>query len=142
MQDFVETSVEFQFFLDNGDENISTDSDPNLSLHCVLGSSIKGLDSKVLFDPLEKEFHLPAALVQLGNGQRFEHKIVGQKYESFGRFDIEIADPTKRIGIFLGGLWAIEKNRLIASQSCGFVDEAVVSTSTIEIPFGANNKEG
>lgn len=121
MQDFVETPVEFQFLLDNGDENINTDSDPDLGLHCVLGGSIKRLDSKVLFDPLGKEFHLPTAFVQLGNGQRVEHKIVRQEYESFGCFDIEIADPTKGIGIFLRGLWSIEKNRLAASEPCGFV---------------------
>lgn len=128
-------------FLDNGDENVHADSDPDLGLHCILGGSIKRLDSKVLFDPLEEEFYLPTAFVQLGNGQGAEHKIVRQEYESFGRFEIDIADPTKGIGIFLGGLWAIEKNRLIASESCGFVDEAVVSTSTIEISLGANDKE-
>lgn len=142
MQDFVETSVEFQFFLDNSGENINTYCNPDLGFHCILGGSIKGFDSKVLFDPLEEEFHLPAAFVQLGNGQRVEHKIVCQEYESFGRYDIEIADPAKGIGIFLGGLWAIEKNRLIASESRGFVDEAVASTSAIEISLGANDKEG
>jgi hypothetical protein len=141
LQDFVETSVEFQFFLDNGDENIHTDSDPDLGLHGVLGGSIKRLDSKMLFYPLEKEFYLPTAFVQLGNGQRVEHKIVRQEYESFGRFEIDITDPTKGIGIFLRAFWAIEKNRLIASESCGFVDEAVVSTSAIEISLGANDKE-
>ena len=101
MQDFVETSVEFQFFLDNGDENIHTDSDPDLDLHRVLGGSIKRLDSKVLLYPLEKEFYMPTAFAQLGNGQRVEHKIVRQEYESFGRFEIDIADPAKGIGIFL-----------------------------------------
>ncbi len=141
MQDFVEASAEFQFFLDNGDEHIGTDSDPDLGFHRVLGGSIKRLDSKVLFDPLEKEFYLPTAFVQLGNGQRVEHKVVRQEYESFGRFEIDIADPTKGIGIFLGGLWAIENNGLIASESCGFVDEAVVSTSAIEISLGTNDKE-
>ena len=141
MQDFVETSFDLQFFLDNGDENINTDGDPDLGLHCVLGGSIKGLDSKVLFDPLEEEFHLPAAFVQLGNGQRVEHKIVCQEYESFGRFDIEIADPAKGIGIFLGDLLAMEKNCLIAPESSGFVDEAVVATSRIEIPLGTDDKE-
>lgn len=141
MQDFVETSVEFQFFFDNGDKDIDTDGNPDLGLHCVHGGSVKGLDSKVLFDPLEEEFYLPAAFVQLGNGQRVEHKVVRQEYESLGRFEIDIADPTKRIGIFLRALWAIEKNRLIASEPCGFVDEAVVSASPIEIPLGANDKE-
>ena len=141
MQDFVEASAEFQFFLDNGDEHIRTDSDPDLDFHRVLGGSIKRLDSKVLFDPLEKEFYLPTAFVQLGNGQRVEHKVVRQEYESFGRLEIDIADPTKGIGIFLGGLWPIEKNGLIASESCGFLNGAVVSTSAIEISLGANDKE-
>ena len=142
MQNIVETSVDFQFFLDNSYEDINTDRNPDLSLHRILGGSIERFDSKVLFDPFEKKFYLPATFVELSNGQRVEHKIVCQEHESFGRFGIEIADATKGIGIVLRRFGPIEKDGLIASEPCGFVDRAIDPRRAIEISLGTNDKEG
>jgi hypothetical protein len=55
-------------FLDDGDQNVDRDSDPNLSFDGVLGSPVKSLDSQVLFDPAKEQFHLPTTAIQLGNG--------------------------------------------------------------------------
>ena len=142
MQNIVGTSVEFQFFLDNSYEDINTDCDPDLGFHCVFGGPVKRLDSKVLFDPFEKKFHLPTAFVELGDRYSVEHKIVCQEHESFGCFGIEIADATKGIGVILRRLGTLEKDRLIASESRGLVDRAISPTSAIEISLGSNNKEG
>jgi len=41
---------------DNGDQDINRDSDPDLGLDGVFGSSVKRLDPEMLFDPFEKQF--------------------------------------------------------------------------------------
>jgi hypothetical protein len=39
-----------------------------LGLDGILGGPVKRFDTKVLFDPFEKDFDLPATLKQFGNG--------------------------------------------------------------------------
>jgi hypothetical protein len=51
-----------------------------LGLHGVLRCAIEGLDPQVLFDPFEEQFHLPAAFVDLGNGQSRKREVVRQKH--------------------------------------------------------------
>jgi hypothetical protein len=55
-------------FLDDGYQDVNGDGNPDLSFDGILGGSIKRFDAKVLFDPFEKYFDLPATLKQLGNG--------------------------------------------------------------------------
>ena len=54
--------------LDDGYQDVNRDGDPDLSFDGVLGSSVECFDAKVLFDPFEKYFDLPAALKQLSDG--------------------------------------------------------------------------
>ena len=95
----------------------------------------------MLFDPFEEEFHLPAAFVELGNREGWEHKIVGQKRESFSRFGVEVTDAPKFFGIVLGGVVCCERDRLIRDQTCGLVDGVRVQPSELEIGFGTDHKE-
>ena len=55
----------------------------------------------MLLDPLEKQFYLPATLVQLGNGQGRKRKVVGQKDEQNFRFGIAVADLSQFFWIVL-----------------------------------------
>ena len=56
---------------------------PDLRLHRVLARAQKTLDMQMLFDPLEEQLHLPATLVQRGNGQWRQCRIVSQKHQRF-----------------------------------------------------------
>jgi len=49
-----------------------------------------------LLDPFEEQFHLPAGLVEAGNGQRGQFKVIGQEDEEALVFGIEEADPAQR----------------------------------------------
>lgn len=60
-------SAEAEVVLDNGDEAICDDGHMNLYPDSVLGLAPEGLDSEMLLDPLEKEFHLPAVAVKQGD---------------------------------------------------------------------------
>ena len=68
LQDFAQTQLDFEFFLDNCHQNINTDGNPDLSLYRVLGGAEERLDTQVLLDPFEENFYLPAALVKPSNG--------------------------------------------------------------------------
>jgi hypothetical protein len=41
-----------------------------LNVDRVLGSAEEGLDTQMLLDPLEEQFHLPAAAIKLGDRER------------------------------------------------------------------------
>ncbi|MCK9231131.1 MAG: hypothetical protein RBS58_10770 [Syntrophales bacterium] len=56
--------------------------DPYPGLDGVLGGAIKSLDSEMLFDPLEKQLHLPAVAIQFGDRLHRQRKIVGQKHKA------------------------------------------------------------
>ena len=69
LQDFAQTQLDFEFFLDNRYQNINADGNPDLGLDSILGDPKKCLDSQVLLEPLEEDFYPPAALVELSNCQ-------------------------------------------------------------------------
>jgi len=56
-----------QLFFDNGHQHVNGDCYPNLGLGCIRGGSIKCFDPKVLLDPFEEEFDLPATPKQFGD---------------------------------------------------------------------------
>ena len=64
LQDFAQTQLDFEFFLDNRYQNVNADSNPDLGLHSVLGIAKKCFDTQVLLDPFEEDFYLPATLVK------------------------------------------------------------------------------
>ena len=76
LQDFAQTQLDFEFFLDNGDQNVNAYGNPDLSLYRVLGRTEKCFDTKVLLDPFEKDFYSPAALVKFCNRQGRQCKVV------------------------------------------------------------------
>ena len=115
LQDFAETSLDFQFLLEDGHEQVNADGNPDLGLDGVGGGSIEGLGPKVLFDPIEEQLHPTAALVQVGNGQGRKGEVVGQKDQALP---------------------------VAATQAGGLVDVAVSTPAVNQIASGANQEEG
>ena len=77
-----------KLLFDDSDQYVSGHGAPDLRLHRVLARAQKTLDAKMLLDPFEEQLHLPAALVQCGNGQRWQRRIVGQKHQRFARIGV------------------------------------------------------
>jgi len=96
----------------------------------------------VLLDPFEKEFHLPAVLVKLGDGEGGQVEVVGQKDESFAGRGVEITNAAQLVGIMLSGVEAFENHGLVAEESGRLVDGVRVETPEVEILLGASHKEG
>ena len=130
-----------QTFFQNSDEQIDGDGGPDLGAHRVGRGAVKGFDAQMLFDPFEEEFDLPAAAIELGDGQRWHGEVVGQKDQCFARFWIAIADAAHRDGVIVLGVQPGEHHGLVETQAGGFVHGAGVTTCAAEVLFGTGDKE-
>jgi len=88
-----------ELLFDDSDQHVGGNGAPDLRLHRVLARAQKTLDAQVLFDPFEKQLHLPAALVQRGNGQRRQRRIVGQKHQRFARLGVVESDAPQMLRV-------------------------------------------
>ena len=70
----------------------------------------------MLFDLLKKQFDLPAATVQFGDGERREHEIVGEEDEGFVLCGVTIFDAPQRVGVVRSTMDTGEPDGLIADQ--------------------------
>ncbi len=84
----MQRDIEVEPLLDDGDEHIDRDGDPDLALDRVLGSAEEALDAKMRLDPLEEQLDLPAALVERTDRQGRELEMVGQKHQRLGCFGV------------------------------------------------------
>lgn len=57
-------------FLDDGDQQIGRDCDPDLRLDGILTGAEERLDAQVLLDPVEEQLDLRTLLVQRADGKR------------------------------------------------------------------------
>ena len=130
-----------QPFFQNGDEQINGDGGPDLSAHRVGRRAVKGFDAQMLFDPFEEEFDLPAAAIELGDGQRRDGEVVGQEDQHLARFWIAIADAAHGDGIIVLGVKPGEHHGLVETQAGGFVHRAGVTAGTAEVLFGAGDEK-
>src|SRR3989304_6914057 len=82
LQDFAEAAGEGESFLDDGQQHVHADRNPDLGLHRVDRRTVECLDAQVVLDPLEEQLDLPAALVKLRDGQGRQSEVVGQEDET------------------------------------------------------------
>lgn len=130
-----------QAFFQDGDEQINGDGGPDLSAHRVRRSAVKGFDAQMLLEPFEEEFDLPAASIELGDGQRRHGEVVGQKDQRLACFWITIADAAHGDWIIVLGVKPGEHNGLVETQAGGFVHGAGVTACAAEVLFGAGDEE-
>jgi len=86
-------------FLDDGHQNVDAHCYEDLCLDRIFARSEKGLDPQMLFDPAKEQFDLPAAFVELGDGQSRDHMVVGQETQSFFRIGIDKVNQTQLVGV-------------------------------------------
>lgn len=68
--------------LDDGDQHVGGDRDPDLRLHRVLAGAEECLDAQMLFDSFEEQFDLPAQPVQLADRLGRQPRVVGQEHDA------------------------------------------------------------
>lgn len=127
---------------DDGDQDVDRHSNPDLSCDGVFGGAVEGFDTQMLLDPAEEQLHLPAALIELGDGERGQEKIVGQKHQPFLARSIVVTNSAKPLGIAAFGNWIVERDDLIGSKAGPPVDRLREEPLTIEASFGPSHEEG
>ena len=91
--------------------------------------------------PFEEQFDLPAATIQLSDGQSRHGEVVGQEDERFAGEGIAIADAAQRFGIIVLGLQAGHHHGLIKTQAGGFVHGTGVTAGAAEVLPGTGDEE-
>lgn len=124
-----------KFLFNNVNQHVSGYGAPDLCLHSVLARPQKSFDAQVLLDPLEAQFHLPAALVQSSDRQRRQRRVVGQKHESLARFGILVSNAPQMFGIIFRNVKPLETNRLITDDACTSVGFARIHATRIHVPL-------
>ena len=142
LQDFAQTAVEFQFLLHDGHQHVHAHGNPDLRLDGVDRGPVERLDAKVLLDPLEEQFDLPAALVQLGDHECRQQEVVREEHETFVDVGGIVADPPQRVRIQRRGLGAGQNDGAVAAQPRGLVHGAIGSANIVQVAFAADDEEG
>ena len=59
LQQCVERGVQVEALLDDSDQNVDRNGDPDLGFHGVFRGPEEALDAQVLLDPLEEQLDIP-----------------------------------------------------------------------------------
>jgi len=130
-----------KFLFDDSNQNVSRHGAPDLRLDGVLAVAQKLLDAQMLFDPFEEQFDLPSVLVERCNRQRWQHKIVGQKYQSLAALGVFESNSPQVLWVIVRGIKPVEQYRLIANDACRSVDSSRVNASSVHVGLGSCHKE-
>src|SRR5437899_8324304 len=95
----------------------------------------------MLLDPFEKQFDLPPATIKLGDGERWQDEIVGEKHQPLAGVGVFASDATQGCVEVLARVEAGERNSLIANQPRASIDRVRIATLGFEVGFGAGDKE-
>lgn len=127
--------------IETGHHQVNADRDPDLGSNGVLAGAIERFDSKVLLDPFEEKFDLPAPLVDGGDGQRLEPKVICQKSQALVGITVKITDATESIGVIPFTFVGAQFNDLIASNSGRFINAAGLAGCKASVGFTAYYEE-
>ena len=88
----------------------------------------------MLFDPFEEQFDLPAATLQLGDGQRLATvKLFVRKTSGRRSLEIAIANAADQTGIIVLGGKAGHHHGLVETQAGGFIHGPGVTAGAAKV---------
>ena len=108
-----------KLLLDDGDEHVGRHGAPDLRLDRILAGAEEFLDAQMLLDPLEEQFHLPAAFVERRDGQGWQRRVVGEEDQGLAGIRILEANTTQVLGIVPGDVKTIHLNGRIYDPFVG-----------------------
>lgn len=94
---------------DDGNQDVDRDGDPDLGLDRVLQCSIKPFDPKMLLDPLEEQFDLPAIGIQDADHGAGQCHLVGDEDQDLASFRILESNPSQLVWIAATGVKTIDE---------------------------------
>ena len=126
--------------IETGHQKVNAECDPDLGAHGVFSCSKERFDAQVLFDPLEEEFDLPAALVDRGNGKSREIEMVCKEDQGFPGFRIDKTDTAQPTGIVPFSFFGFKANGLVAPQAGSFIHRPRFEDIETSVDFGADHE--
>ena len=135
-----QTFVDSINLIETGYHEVNAGRDPDLGSHGVLAGAVKGFDAKVLLDPFEEEFDLPATLVYSGDGQGWQFEVVGQEDQPLTAYRIDIADTTQTLRVVEFPLPGAQPDRLVAAQSRALVHRTGLQDVESRVGLGSNHE--
>ena len=96
----------------------------------------------MLLDPLEEQLDLPAAFVELGDGERRQGEVVGQEGEGLAGLGIAIGDAAELVRVAVGRTDARGDDDLVADEAGGFIDGVGIEPSELEVGAPPDDEEG
>src|SRR5215472_8596137 len=142
LQQSVERGVEREALLHDGDEDVDGYGDPQLRLHCTFRGTVEPLDAQMLLDPREEQLDLPAAFVELADGDGRQGEMVGDENELLAGFAVVEANTAEVLGIAAPGLGTVERDGLVADDAGGTIGGRRVDAVRIHVRLGAGDEEG
>src|SRR5438105_12968996 len=95
----------------------------------------------MLLDPLEEQFDLPVAAIELGDRERRQGEVVGEEDERLGSLRIFESNTSQGCFETLVRVEAGKHDGLIADQPSGAVDQMGVAPLNLEIRLAAGHEE-
>ena len=134
--------LKLKTLLDDRNQHIGADRNPDLRLHRILALAQKRLDSEVLLDPLEEQLHLPSLPIQRRNQFWLQRKIVGQKRHAFALLVLD-DDAAQRDRVVLARIKHRKCAHLIA-DNVGIlaIHRLRIPAREPGIPLGTGDEEG
>ena len=102
---------------------------------------VEGRDPQVLRDPREEQLHLPARLVELGDGQGRQRDVVGEEDQALAGIGVGIANAPEWERVQRGGPGSREHDGLIAPNPGGLVDRMRIAPRELQIGLGPGHEE-
>ena len=137
----MEVSGQMKSLLQDCNQQINADSDPNLGFDGVGRCAVKGFDSQMLLDPSEEELYLPALLVNVGDGYGGNGKDIGQVDKTLLGVQVHVGHPAQGLRVGSSGFLACENNALIGTKPQRFVYFLRIEAAAPKIALGANHEE-
>ena len=137
----METSRQIELLFQNGHQHVDADGDPDLGLDRIGRGAEETLDPQMLLDPLEKQFHLPPAFVQQGDGKSGQSEVVRQIDKETIGFGIEKTNPTQSFRIPLPAVEDSQCDDLVGAHTGGGVYGQRMQSVVTQRVFCSDNEE-
>ena len=133
--------MQAQLLPQDSHQDVNAHGDPHLGFDCVGAVAEKVFDPQVLLDPFEEQLHLPAALVELGDGQRGKIEVIGQEHQDFAVLRVPVTHAPKAVWVVFDTFIESQPDDMIASQPGAFVHRARLQPVELDALFVSRDIE-
>ena len=141
--DFEDRPANFEVVLDDGNEAICDDGNVYLYPNGIFGFSPETFDLKMLLNPLEEQFHLPAIFVKQGNVLCTEEEVVRIVRKGTMQVRCVVDNPSDNAWVLLLILLLREADTLVFEHIVfTFKQGLAIDDLVCRLPLLPDNEEG